>query len=118
MSRPRFLADHDFNEHILRGVARRERLIDLLRLREVGLERRPDAEVLAYASAEHRIVLSHDENTMPAAAYARLARGESLSGLLMVHQHDPVAPIIEDVILIWAATEADEWIDRVWYLPL
>jgi hypothetical protein len=47
MSRPRFLADQDFNEHIITGVIRREPAIEFVRLRDVGLERRPDSEVLA-----------------------------------------------------------------------
>lgn len=38
MSRPRFLADQDFNENVLRGVQRLEPAIEFLRLRDVGLE--------------------------------------------------------------------------------
>ena len=34
MSRPRFLADHDLNEHILDGVARRELTIEFVRVRD------------------------------------------------------------------------------------
>jgi hypothetical protein len=37
MSRPRFLADHDLNEHLVTGVLRREPTIEFLRVREVGL---------------------------------------------------------------------------------
>ena len=118
MSRPRFLADQDFNEHILRGLQRAEPAAEVLRVREVGLEARPDAEVLAYAAAEGWIVLSHDVNTMSAAAFARLAGGEPLNGLLLVHQRSPIAPVIEDLVLIWASSEAEEWAGQVRYLPL
>ena len=47
MSRPRFLADHDLNEHIIDGVLRREPAVEFVRLRDVGLGDRPDSEVLA-----------------------------------------------------------------------
>lgn len=118
MSRPRFLADQDFNEHIIRGVLRREPAIDFVRLRDVGLERRSDAEILAYAAAENRIIVSHDVNTMSAAAYDRLAAGQPISGLLLIHQLAPLAPGIDNLVLIWTASEADEWLNQVCFLPL
>lgn len=42
MSRPRFLADHDFRDRILRGLKKREPAVDFVRVREVGLESAPD----------------------------------------------------------------------------
>ena len=36
MSRPRFLADHDLNEHIVAGVLRREPTLEWVRVRDVG----------------------------------------------------------------------------------
>ena len=54
MSRPRFLADHDLNEHLVYGAVRRELVIEFIRARDIGMHERPDAVVLAYA-AEHQI---------------------------------------------------------------
>src|SRR5688572_5438472 len=68
MSRPRFLADNDLNDAIVRGVARREPAVEFTRLRELGLERRPDRDVLTFAAHERWIVVSHDVNSMIAAA--------------------------------------------------
>ena len=118
MSRPRFLADHDVNEHILDGALRREPAIEVLRARDVGLGDRPDAEVLEFAAAQGMIVVSHDVNTMPAQAYARLAAGRPVAGLLMVKQTDPIGPIIDSLVLIWSASEAEEWHGQVVFLPL
>jgi predicted nuclease of predicted toxin-antitoxin system len=118
MSRPRFLADHDLNEQIIDGVLRREPVIEFLRAREVGMGDRPDSEVLDYASAHGLIVVSHDVNTMPANAYVRLAAGRPLASLLMVRQIQPIGPVIDSLILIWSASEAEEWHDQVTSLPL
>ena len=43
MSRPRFLADHDLNEHIITGVRRRHEGVEFLRARvgPTGRPRRP-----------------------------------------------------------------------------
>jgi hypothetical protein len=118
MSRPRFLTDHDLNEHIIDGVLRREPSIDLVRCRDVGLADRPDPEVLEYAASQERIVLSHDVNTMPQHARTRVEAGLSMSGLLMIQQLSPVGQVIEDLILIWSASEAEEWRDQIRFLPL
>jgi hypothetical protein len=64
------------------------------------------------------LIVSHDVNTMPGHAYARLAAGELMRGLLMVHQTQPIEPIIESLQLIWSASEAEEWQDQVRFLPL
>ena len=41
-----------------------------------------------------------------------------MSGLIMVHQMDAIEPNIEDLILIWSASEAEEWKNQVFFLPL
>lgn len=118
MSRPRFLADHDFNEHILDGLLRREPTIEISRARDERLHEMPDERVLAFAAERGLLVLSHDVNTMPAAAFARLADGQAVSGLLMVRQVNPVAEAVDDLMLIWWASDAEEWNGQVWFLPL
>jgi predicted nuclease of predicted toxin-antitoxin system len=118
MSRPRFLADHDLNEHIVHGVGRREPAIEFLRARDVELHERPDAEVLEYAADNQLIVVSHDVNTMSAEAYTRIRAGAPVAGLLMVNQSEPVGRVIDDMILIWSASEMMEWQNVVAFLPL
>ena len=81
MSRPRFLADHDLNEHIVAGVLRREPTLEWVRVRDVGMSERTDAEVLAYGADHGFLVVSHDINTMPSAAYTRMRAGQKTSGL-------------------------------------
>jgi hypothetical protein len=117
MSRPRFLADHDLNEHIVTGVLRQEPTMEFLRVRDLGMGERPDEEILDHAEREGLLVVSHDVNTMPAAAYARLSGGQSFPGLFMVQQTSPIGPVIENLVLIWAASDLEEWKDQVVFLP-
>ena len=118
MSRPRFLADHDLNEHIVDGVLRREPTLEFVRARDVGLNGLPDPEVLAYAAEHGFLLVSHDVNTMPAHAFARIAAGEPMHGLLMVRQSLPMAAVIDSLVLIWSASDTEEWQNRVQFLPL
>jgi hypothetical protein len=118
MAHPRFLADHDLNEQIVRGVLRREPQVEFIRARDVAMDQAADQDMLAYAVKRGLVVISHDVSTMPAAATDRIKAGESMAGLLMVAQTTPVREIIDDLCLIWAASDASEWQDRIEYLPL
>jgi hypothetical protein len=118
VSRPSFLADQDFNEAVLEGVLRTEPSIQIMRLREVGLRKSDDASVLEWAAQRNLIVLSHDVNTMSKEALERLSRGERMTGLLLVRQQ-PIAfrAVIDNLVLIWTASEAEEWQNQVTFLP-
>jgi len=41
-----------------------------------------------------------------------------MPGLLLARQRRPIGPIIDDLLLIWAASEAEEWHNVVRFLPL
>jgi len=118
MSRPRFLADNDLNDAIVVGLLRREPAVHFTRLRDLGLEAWDDPAVLEYAAREGWILVSHDVNTMRAAAYNRPAAGLEMGGLLLAHQRTPVSLIIDSLLLIWGASEAEEWAGHVAFLPL
>ena len=100
------------------GVLRREPAAEFARLRDLGLATRSDPEVLDFAARENWIVVSHDVNTMREAGSTRLAAGLPMNGLLLAHQRTPVSAIIESLLLIWAASEAEEWAGQVEFLPL
>ena len=117
MSRPRFLSDHDLNAHIVTGVMRLEPSLEWTRVRDASLSERSDVEVLAYAAEHGYLVVSHDVNTMPRAAYDQMRSGQKMSGVLMVKQRDPIGAVIASILLIWSASEAEEWENQVGFLP-
>jgi hypothetical protein len=118
VSRPRFLADNDVKDAIVRGARRREPSLEIVRLRELDLHEQPDDEVLASAASLGFLLLSHDVNTMWAAALHRVTSKLPMSGLCLAAQRGTIRPIIEDLILIWTASELEEWQGRIVYLPL
>jgi hypothetical protein len=40
------------------------------------------------------------------------------AGVLIVPQTLSIHRVVDDIILIWTATEAEEWTNRIWSLPL
>jgi predicted nuclease of predicted toxin-antitoxin system len=116
--RPIFLADHNLNNQIITGLLDREPSMRFFRAREVGLARAPDEAVLDYAATHSMIVVSHDVNTMIKSAYARITSQRPFPGLMIAQETDPVADAINELLLIWHASEAEEWEGRIVFLPL
>ena len=116
--KPRFQADNDLRGSIRSGVLRREPSIDFQSALAAQLDGVPDPEILKLAAVQGRIVVSHDENSMPAHFYDFLKSGNHSSGVLLVPQGAPVGPVIESLVLIWVASGSTEWIDRIAWLPL
>jgi hypothetical protein len=44
--------------------------------------------------------------------------GGSVPGVLLVKQSSPVGEVIDELVLIWAASDAEEWKDRILEIPL
>ena len=78
----------------------------------------PDPEVLRVAMVQGRILISHDENSMPGHFADFLNAGNHSPGVLIVPQGAPVGRVIESILLVWIATEANEWVDRIAWLPV
>ncbi len=113
----RFQADADLNEIIVKAVLRREPGIDFKTAHAAGLAGLNDQEVLAMAARAGRLLATHDRKTMPRYFTAFVATQTS-AGLLVIPQSLPVAQVVDDLILIWAASESEEWINRIHLLPL
>lgn len=113
----RFQADADFNQIILLAAIRRETSLDFQTAAAGGVIGHADPEVLVRAARDGRALVTHDQRTMPR-HFAEFVTRQNSPGLLIVPQYLPVGLVIEDLLLIHAATEADEWINRLAFLPI
>ncbi len=113
----RYQADADLDQAIVTGVLRREPTIDFQTAFAAGLEGVKDPEVLAIAAKQERILVSHDRRTMPL-EFAEFIISNQSSGIIIVSRKSPTEIVIEELLLIWAASSAEEWVDRIAKLPL
>lgn len=113
--RPRFQADADFNHKIVVGLRRREPAVDILSAHEGGLIGAPDPEVLTKAAISGRVLISHDRKTMPA-HFRRFQKVRPCPGLIIVSQNLDIGAAIDELLLIWIATETEEWIDKLGFV--
>jgi predicted nuclease of predicted toxin-antitoxin system len=114
----RLLADENFNGDIVRGLLLRQQDLDIVRAQDVGLGSADDPDILAWAAANNRILLTHDRATMPDYAYERLAAGEGMPGVFILNDRSPVGQAIQEILLMVACSEQGEWSGRVVHLPL
>lgn len=55
---------------------------------------------------------------MPTHFATFLESGQYSPGLFLIDQNLPIAQAVEELLLIWEASTADEWYNQVRYLPL
>ena len=113
----RFQADADLNHIIVKAMVRREPSIDFQTAHVAGLVGVPDPEVLALAAQAGRILVTHDRKTMPT-HFAEFIAHATSSGVIVVPQKLPIRAVVEDLLLIWMASETEEWRNRIQTLPL
>lgn len=112
----RFQADADFSQKILAGVLRREPAVDFRTAADAGLSGRNDREVLTIAASAGRVLVTHDVKTMPR-HFADFIASATSPGVVVIPQSMPIGVAVENLLLIWSATEPEEWVNRLYIVP-
>jgi hypothetical protein len=115
---PKFIADADLNQDLVRGVLRNDGRIDFLNANEGGIRGLPDRQVLELAAATGRVLASHDRHTMTAEFKRFLEEGHSSPGLIIVKQEMDDGDAIEELLLICGASSPDELRDQIFWIPM
>jgi hypothetical protein len=113
----RFQADADLKYAIVVATKRYEPAIDFQSAQEAGLEGVQDPDVLSMAARDGRVLVSHDRRTMPY-HFAEFISVRASPGLIIISQRMPISAVVEDLFLIWSATEADAWVNQIRAIPL
>lgn len=74
--------------------------------------------MLAWAADEGRILLTHDEKTIPDYANERIRAGEEMAGVIVASDRLPIGMVIEELLIIVACSTAKEWVNQIQRLPL
>ena len=112
-----FQADNDLDQRIVAALLRIEPAINFQSAIELNLHGLDDSAVLALAAFEKRILVSHDQSTMPI-YFAEFISANTSAGVLIVPQTLSLETVVEEILIIWSASKAEEWINRISYLPL
>lgn len=104
----RFVTDNDFNEDIVTGLFADCPGLELVRVRNVGLQNAEDSVILAWAASVGRIVLTHDRKTMPDFAYERVRLAQPMAGVFAMRNQAHLRPLINDILLADELTDMEE----------
>jgi Domain of unknown function (DUF5615) len=94
-------------------------LLDIVRVGDpvdlpLGLE---DPAILLWAEREQRILVTLDQDTMPAHLSAHLNAAHHSPGIFMIRPHSTISQIVTFLVDAAYASSLDEWQDRVWFIP-
>jgi predicted nuclease of predicted toxin-antitoxin system len=112
-----FQADADLDARILRGLKRLAPEIDIRGALQAGFTALPDIEVLRFAAAEGRVLVSQDRRTMPGHFRKFLEKANS-PGVILLREGITISSAIDELTLIWSASDSVEWTNRLVWIPL
>jgi hypothetical protein len=116
----RFLLDENQPPRLKTALLRLDPAIDVLRVGdpEAPSLGTPDPELLRYLEAAQRALVTSNRTTLPAHIEAHWAAGGHLWGIFWVRPRTSIGQLAMDLYLIWEASEAEEWVDRLDWVPL
>ena len=114
----KLVSDENFDGVILRGLFRRRADLDVVRVQDVGLVATPDAEILAWAAAESRVLLTHDRDTVLFFAYERVKTGLPMAGVFLVSDLMPIGQAIDEILLAAECLTPEECKNFIRFFPL
>jgi hypothetical protein len=115
----KWLADENFDNDILRGIQRREAGFDVVRAQDIAeISGSDDPAMLAWATTNDRVVLTHDLSTMIPAMQEQVKRFAACSPMVLVRDSLPVRLVIEEILLLDECSVETDWTAGVIDLPL
>ncbi len=89
----------------------------------IGEERAPvkgtsDPKILEWCEQNQFILITNNRKSMPKHLSDHLAAGHHVPGIFTINRKVSIRLIIEQLILIAGASDEDEYIDQIIYIPL
>jgi predicted nuclease of predicted toxin-antitoxin system len=113
----RLVSDEDVHDDVIRGLRRREPSLDIVRVVDVGLDHAPDPDILTWAAAEGRVVVTGDLNSMVGFAWSRVRSRQLMPGVLALLENIGARRVIDDILLVAMCYTPEEMQDQVLFIP-
>ena len=115
----RFLLDESESPRLKAALLRLDPSIDVVRVGDSGAPPLGalDPAVLRYLELSQRVLVTSNRKSMPVHLEAHWVTGGHLWGLFWVRPKTPIGRLAQDLYLVWEASEAEEWVDRLAWIP-
>ena len=77
----------------------------------------PDPKILAWCEQNQFSLITNNRESMPQHLSDHLAAGHHVPGIFTINRKVSMKLIIEQLLLIAGASDADEYIDQITYIP-
>ena len=77
----------------------------------------PDPEILRWCEQNHFSLITNNRKSIPQHLADHLAAGYHVPGIFTIDLNMPIGMVLEDLILIAGASNEDEFLDRIAYIP-
>jgi hypothetical protein len=120
VSRLRFLLDEHLAHVIQSQLMQIEPEIEILVMGQpfapaIGTS---DQEILLWLEHTGYVLVTNNRRTMPDHIQVHYDTGRRLPGIFLLKRQARIGQVIEQLYLLWVASEAEEYTDKVLYLPL
>lgn len=119
MSSIAYLLDEHLPDALLLYLQRREPTLMVHRVGQAGMPPKgtPDPDLLGEVERGFWSLVTRDKRSMPDHAADHQAAGGHTWGIFIVRDGFSVPEIGDALLLIWAASEPNDWQDRIEYIP-
>ncbi len=115
----KWLADENFRNAINRGLLRKAPALDIVRAQDVPeISGQDDRVLLRFATAEGRVVVTHDLSTMVPAMREQMRVQSHCAAIVMVPDSLPIVTAVHDLFVLDACAIEGDWTAGVIYIPL
>lgn len=114
----RLLIDENVDHRILRGIKLRLPDVDFVLVRDIGLERAPDIQLLQWAAKCGRVILTHDVSTLTRDAKELVELGRPMAGVILVPETLAIGIAVKNLQLLLETMSDSSVRNQVTYLPL
>ena len=77
-----------------------------------------DPEILMWCEQNQFSLITNNRESMPQHLSDHLSAGHHVPGIFAINLQMPMGEIIDQLLLIAGASDADEYIDQITYIPL
>jgi hypothetical protein len=120
MSEIRYLLDEHVDPLFRTELLKREPTLIVWRIGDPSAPPRStlDPEILYWCEEYGFILVTNNRHTMPKHLRDHLAEGRHVPGIFVLNPNMSVGETLEELLLIWGASDEDEYRDQIAFLPV
>jgi hypothetical protein len=116
----RFLLDENLSPDLKPAMHRLDAGIDVVRIGDEGMPAfgTLDPDILLFSEQSQRMLVTDNRRSMPLHLQTHHRAGHHHWGVLWIRPDTPLGRLAAELHVVWGASEAEEWLDRVRWFPL